>query len=476
MDRLVKTTGDGALATNAQGQAERSVRNRGRGPGSLGSRVSSDVSERGTDTRPLPRRGRAAPSPTQLGRRLRNARKSRGRSRQDVAEVLNLPVTAVADMENGVRAVSVDELDALGRFYRCSASSFHYPKKEEAKEELFAILRRKCPEMEPSSEIGSEMWRFLEYFVIGMSLRKFLGRTFEQRIPDYSGRVTRADTAILQGETAAEEERRRLGLGHAPVWGIPDLVSLQGAWVVETALPEGLLGLSMSHSAVGTAIFVSRQDDPVRKRLSYAHGYAHALFDRGETVTVTRGERSTGLMGIRANAFASAFLMPTRGVESWLMSVGKGQPGRHTHVVFDEASGSPTRAEMRPRPASQTITHQDVAMLARHYGVGFEAMAWRLRNLRHVGDTKARELIGQRELGEAHLRLVGYGDLAGDTGNAERVITSQLIHLGTEAFRQGRISRGRLAEIGRGLGIEREHLLRLAFATCPDLDKIPVWF
>lgn len=391
-----------------------------------------------------------------------------------MAEVLNLPVTAVADMENGVRAMSVDELEKLGRFYRCPSSSFYYPKKEEAKEELFAVLHRKCPEMEPSSEIGSEMWRFLDHFATGMSLRKFLGRTFEQRIPDYSARVTRTDKAILQGEAAADEERCRLGLGNAPVWGIPDLVSRQGAWVVETVFPEGLLGLSMSHPAVGAAVFVNCRGDLAHRRLSHAREYAHALFDRAETVTVTRGEHPTGFMGMRANAFASAFLMPAGGVASWLMSIGKGQSGRHTHVVFDAATGSPTQVEMRPRPASQTITHQDAAMLALHYGVSFEAVVWRLRNLRHIGDTNAKELIGQRELGDAYLRLVGYGDLAQETDTAERAITSQLIHLGTEAFRQGRISRGRLAEIGRSVGIERDALLKSAFATCPDLDKIPV--
>jgi len=56
----------------------------------------------------------------QLGNNLRAARERRGLSQVQVAEVLNLPRTAVTNIESGNREVSTLELTRLADLYRVS--------------------------------------------------------------------------------------------------------------------------------------------------------------------------------------------------------------------------------------------------------------------------------------------------------------------------------------------------------------------
>ncbi len=410
-----------------------------------------------------------------LGPRLREIREQRGKSLRAVAAVLGLSPGAVSETENGTRRVLVSELRKLEKLYQCSSRAFLYPEDERKKEEMFRVLRKECPEMTPASRIGSDVRRLLDLFETGVSLRKLLGRAFEPTVPDHSARIAGTGAAVRQGEAVAKEERRRLGLGNAPLVAVPDLIGSQGIWVSEIGLPEKLSGFFMSHPAVGMAVVANRGHPSARMRFSYAHEYAHALFDRNEVAVVTRGESSAKLKEKRANAFAAAFLMPEEGVEEWLVSIGKGQANRHPRVIFDAATNSPMRAAGRSRPASQAITYQDVSMIALHYGVSFEAAVWRLRNLRHLSGNESGVIIGQKDMGNLYLKTMGYGTPPGKEGRKpNRVLVGQLIHLATEAFRQGQITRGRLGDVGESVGIGRGVLLDLTFATHPDLERFPL--
>ena len=58
----------------------------------------------------------------QLGNRLRAARERCRLSQQAVADALDLPRTAVTNMESGSRSVSTLELTKLAEIYRYSAA------------------------------------------------------------------------------------------------------------------------------------------------------------------------------------------------------------------------------------------------------------------------------------------------------------------------------------------------------------------
>jgi len=59
-----------------------------------------------------------------LGERLREARKYLGLKQGEVAEYLNIPRTALTDIENGNRRVEVIELTRLAKLYRQPIAHF----------------------------------------------------------------------------------------------------------------------------------------------------------------------------------------------------------------------------------------------------------------------------------------------------------------------------------------------------------------
>jgi Zn-dependent peptidase ImmA (M78 family) len=216
---------------------------------------------------------------------------------------------------------------------------------------------------------------------------------------------------------------------------------------------------------------VNARHSPVRRRFSYGHEYAHALFDRGETITKTRGENATQLAEKRANVFAAAFLMPTEGVTDHLHQLSKGLPSRRAQTIFDVANNAMIEAEIRTRPGSQAITYQDVASLARRFGVSYEAAVWRLKSLNHLSSAQTAVLMDQKEIGRRYSHLLGFEEVINEgeiTNKSEQELRSQLVRLTVEAFRQEEISRGRLVELAKKLEVNAAELIEFAEATRVD--------
>jgi Zn-dependent peptidase ImmA (M78 family)/transcriptional regulator with XRE-family HTH domain len=403
----------------------------------------------------------------QLGHRLRAARDRRNLSQQEVADALGLPRTAITNMETGARAVSTLEITKLADLYGQTPAYFLSPKEEEA-EDLFVVLHRVLPEIEAAPQTKREVGRILDLYREGAALRSLLDQTSDQTVPNYASKLSSVGDAIRQGEVVAQEERRRLRLGTAPIFHAAETISEQGIWTAATDLPNGLSGLFVNHPSIGLAILVNMSHQPVRRRFSYAHEYAHALFDRGETITTTRSQNAAQLAEKRANAFAAAFLMPAEGVADHLRQLDKGSPSRRSQTFFDVANDAMMEAELRTRPGSQAITYQDVASLARRFGVSYEAAVWRLKSLGHIGAGETTALLDQKETGNRYMRELGFEDFF-ETGKIseppEQELRGQLVRLAVEAFRQEEISRGRLLEIAKKLFPDPSVLVEFAEAT-----------
>ena len=196
--------------------------------------------------------------------------------------------------------------------------------------------------------------------------------------------------AISQAERIADEERLRLNIGHAPLADVSELISSQGIWTSGVDLPDHMSGLFLRHPSIGMAILVNASHPRVRKRFSFAHEYAHALFDRDRTISVSSTDNSTDQVEKRANGFAAAFLMPRNGVLEELQRLGRGLRERPGNVIYDAASDGSVETEFRSSAKSQRITYKDVATVARRFGVSYQASVYRLRSLRHVLTDRVR--------------------------------------------------------------------------------------
>ena len=107
-------------------------------------------------------------------------------------------------------------------------------------------------------------------------------------------------------------------------------------------------------------------------------------------------------------------------------------------------------------------------MLAHRFGVSYQAALYRLKSLRHISQAESRELLEQEEFGRQLLReLSMFGDVEETEARRyrDRELRIEIAHLAIEAYRREEISRGRVLELSKTLGMEGDVLLRLAEAA-----------
>mgnify|MGYP005810460077 CR=1 FL=1 len=407
-------------------------------------------------------------SPQEMGRRLRAARESCGMTQEDVARRLGVSRPTVAQMELGNRAATSIELDKLAYLFGRDIREFVADSFEE--EDALAVLFRAEPEIANHEEVADSLRACI---ALGREVTNLEGLLGIDR--DLAGAVTyevvtprsRWD-AIQQGERAAEQERRRLGLGWAPAPPLPEPLETQGVRTGIVDLPDEISGITISNQSVGLFIVANRQHAPARRRFSFAHEYAHVLFDRRLKGIVTRSSDRDELVEVRANAFAAAFLMPPEGIRQFLTALGKGQPSRAIAQVFDEAGA--VQAESRAAPGSQDIQLYDVVHLAHYFGVSRLAALFRLRNLKLLTQAEWDELKSADDAGCGLelARLLNMPDA--EEGDDKDGFRHRVLGLALEAYRRELITHSKLAEVGALLSLRVEELAQLLARSGLDAD------
>ena len=401
-----------------------------------------------------------------LSRRLRDARVARGLSQQAVAEVVGVPRSAITQIEAGKRSVSTLELARLASCYRRPVTSFLAD--DEEHEDILVDLRRVAPGLEADTEVRHQVDRCLNLCREGVSLESLLGWDRRSGPPQRDLHVPRSTgEAIAQAGRVADEERLRLNIGHTPVADMAELIATQGIWASAVDLPDHMSGLFLRHPSIGMAVLVNASHPHVRKRFSFAHEYAHALFDRDRNLRVSSTDNSADQVEKRANAFAAAFLMPRGGVYEVLQSLGKRSRDSPQQLIYNAASDGSIQSEMRSSPRTQRVTCKDVVTVARRFGVSYRASVYRLRSLRYVSQSECANLIEREELGRDYLRVLGVREVQNQAVRAEdartrfRELGTEIATLAVEAYRREEISRGRLLELSELSGTDGRELLDL---------------
>jgi len=384
----------------------------------------------------------------ELARRLRRAREACHLKQEDLARHLGVSRSTIAQMEAGNRSVSSLELDKLAYLFGRDIREFLA--EEYQQDDVFAVLFRLQPEVAEKQAVQAAL---REAAALGReltNLERLLGIERDlTALPAYSFARPRSKwRAIQQGEHTAEEERRRLGLGTAPLPNLAELLESQGLRTAQLELPEDVSGLTLLHEAFGVFIAVNNLEpghSRLRRRFSYAHEYCHALLDRGQKGIVSRAEGRENLSEVRANVFAAAFLMPTAAVRDFVERLGKGRRSRFQADVFDEDQAH--RVSGRSEPGSQAIQMHDVVLLAHHFGVSRLSALYRLKNLGLLTQPELEGLLEQEEAG-AGRALQELLDLPEpDAEDARNEFRHRFLALGLEAFRRGEITGAKLREL-----------------------------
>ena len=410
-------------------------------------------------------------SPEEIGRRLHLARESRQITQNAASSAIGCQRSAISLMESGRRQVSTLELMRLAELYGRPVEWFVNPGTPVEEDPVVALFRAD-PGLK-TEEVRRQTGYCTRLFREGASLARLLGREsvnlrarYELPAPCSTG------YAIAQGRGVAEQERRRLGLGVAPVLSIPELIGSQGIWAAALRLPNEISGLYLRSLEFGMGVLVNVKQASVRRRFSYVHEYGHALMDRGRGASVTSRHNANDVSEQRANAFAAAFLIPEDGVREFMCGLSKGRGSRREETAVDSVTEQVIRGEMRAPPRSQRVTYTDVALLGRNFGVSYPAAVWRLRGLNTINPDETTALLERTETANRYLGAVRdfsalveeEKGVAPAEGHEDHELKWQILPLALEAWRREEISQDRLLEIGRLLHIDDDMTLDLAEA------------
>lgn len=364
----------------------------------------------------------AIPSMKEIGARLKAARELLGLSQEQVACEVGFPRPALSMIESGRRSVSSIELARLAELYRRPISFFLQSEDAEQQEEevLGFLLRAE----QVSSVDRAELIAVHEFCRQYAALERLVTAQGHYEIPAYqvSPGSRREESAVREGERLAASERRRLGLGNSPVQDMMALLEKQGIKVIKWKFPETSLvsGCFFFPRDVGPCIMVNLNHRNVRTNFTAAHEYCHFIRDRDRLPAEACNLKSVGPQKqpyeIRANAFAAAFLMPADGVEEHLREMGLSK--------------------------RSTLTPEGVVLTQHYFGVSYLAMLYRLQNLGWLTE-KAREGLQFFKPTEVARRL----GLKIEPEEEELPVPLRFLRLALEAYRAGKISLGKLAEL-----------------------------
>ncbi|MBI1280140.1 MAG: ImmA/IrrE family metallo-endopeptidase [Anaerolineaceae bacterium] len=352
----------------------------------------------------------------EFGKRLRLARERRGMTQEDAAKAINVARTTLVAIEKGDRRIRPDELVQLAIEYGRDVNDLI----KETQATLFTEPQFRGPEKyenEEDAEIEQWIEALKELAADYYEYEQMLDAPMVKKYPpEYEAGRLKADEI---GESIALEERQRLGLGDKPIGVLRTLLEQEvGLRIYYLPLkPSKYSAIYVYSDQIGGCIAVNSQHPEERGRMSLAHDYGHFVTSRYKPTLYIEGFYPYRSEAEKiADQFAVHFLMPTAGI---------------------------TRRFTDIRKAKEKVTPYDLVEMAHYFGVSFEALCYRLQELRLIPS-------GMLE----HLKEEGFkvqyvkAQLGLETLPASRQrlpLRHQL--LAVEALDQGLVSEARFAQL-----------------------------
>lgn len=362
----------------------------------------------------------------EIGERLRFAREAAKVTQANAAEAISVARTTIVAIESGQRRIRMNELQKLARLYDVSVNAIL--RREAVHVDLEPRFRALPDSRDAAAEQAVRLLAGLARAEV--ELENLLGIQRPKNYPGERSLLLRGD-AVAQAEHDATELRARLGLGNAPIQNIIALLEFElGVRVFVRPLEAKIAGLFAYDDAIGPCMLLNALHPRERRAQTAAHEMGHFVANRRIPDILHEGEDERPREERYANAFARAFLTPTRAVMQ----------------KFGEVTAGADR-----------LTRRHVIVLAHFFGVSREAMVRRLEELKltkpgtwdwfssngGISDTDARQVLGDL--------------MSADEQKAEmsRPTTIRLQLLAAEAYRKQLLSEGQLAQL---LSLDRAQL------------------
>lgn len=238
--------------------------------------------------------------------KLKKYREQLKTSLDEVSAVTGISTQALATLENAKRRPTGDEVLILADYYQCDYQFFISNEKLAPFEQIETLYRRHGDEF--SKE---DRWTIQEFLFL-CECEEFLLNSLPRR--DYKPfRFSKVGNYFKgHGEQAAIRLREHFGYSSFQVGSdIYDDFRRLGFHIFRRQLGNSnISGLYIKHPTAGKCILVNYSEDVYRQRFTVAHESAHAILDEDEDFIVSFVWDKTNLVEVRANTFASGYLMP----------------------------------------------------------------------------------------------------------------------------------------------------------------------
>lgn len=229
---------------------------------------------------------------------------------------------------------------------------------------------------------------------------------------------------ILQAESLAEATRKKLELDNAPIKDIFNLLEGQGIFVVKMPIKcEELSGAFYYDKRVKKArILVNSNRSQGHQNFTAAHEFYHFLSDKEqEPIIIDIYMREKSEKEIKADCFAANFLMPKKGIKYYLEEVLEIKDSKIRH-------------------------DEDLVKLKNEFGVSWQALLYRLKDLGYIFNKPCNEKIKEiRNLNFLSEQMGFEAEIPNENGKLK--LPSEYYRLAFSAYFKDKISLGKLSEL-----------------------------
>ncbi|MEN2775218.1 XRE family transcriptional regulator [Acetivibrio clariflavus] len=354
-----------------------------------------------------------------LGRKIKEARESLLIEKDEIAKYLRCSVEEYEKIENGESSsIDGDIIILISQMLEMDFRYFVSGDYVSAESQIKELFRQNG---DITKNDRKAIRKFIRLCEEKHNLEDLLSR--QKPMPyDYSRYGFKSDNHKYQGITAAYLERERLKIDDS-INDIYGLLRKQKIHIFRRKLEDSdISGVYIKHPIAGHCVLINYSDDLYRQNFSMAHEYCHVLFDSGKEQSITYFNREMDYVEIRANNFASNFLLPDKGIESI-----------NTDISYEELI-------------------KIILDICNHYNVSSKVVIYRLKGKRFSEKLIERLLKDERLIISKSDKIDP--ELAGASKNLherlkkiiESGISLEFIELVRNAYQQNEISYGKMLE------------------------------
>jgi len=235
--------------------------------------------------------------------------KYRGQLKESIVEVASstgIDAARLASIEAGQAEPTGDEVLILADHYRCDFKFFISNEQVAPFEQTETLYRAH------GNDFSKEDRRAVQDFLYLCETEDFVMRELGRPLKSFSFAPT---GNFFKGHGEAAAAKLRAALGHSDREVPRDVYAEFRSVGVHVFLRKlgisNISGLFIMHPVAGKCALVNHSEDIYRQRFSAAHEMAHAVFDSAQGASVSfEGPSGSDRVELRANRFASCFLMP----------------------------------------------------------------------------------------------------------------------------------------------------------------------